>query len=435
VANGFWSSSLLLFGAFRLADLANLAVGFWIVPRYVDRAELGAVLPLSTLTSFVALPVFAFAMTAMKEGARLASAGEFGRLKSLYRGVFTAFAAFLTLLPPVMAAVLPKSLAAMRVTDGTAGIFAAAAAVLGCTAPVYMDALQSRKRFAAMGCVECVFAVSKRAVMLAVMPFRALAGYFAGNAAQPLVRIIGSVVAFRRELSASAERFWTLAAARDLAVNFTLTAAYLALPMLTCLIELTVLRANLADADSAGYYMATRVSDLVHYFTLPLLLVMFPYTAEAAASGRSTRPYVSRCMALTLIIATVLAGTGAAVGEKILSLMGTGTAYARYIPWLTAITALNACQTFHTNAEVSAGRFGFLFWFAPLHLAYAAALWSLRHAVGSLEALLCWMTALALLRFLLSLPLRAWMMAAVDFAEARIVDMGVYLRRRDVGMP
>jgi hypothetical protein len=286
-----------------------------------------------------------------------------------------------------------------------------------------------------MGCVECVSALSRLAVMLAVMPFRAMAGYFAGNAVQPLVRIAGSVVAFRRELSADAEKFWTRAAIKNLAANLILTTAYLALPMLTSLFELTVLRTRLADADSAGYYMATRVSDLVHYFTLPLLLVMFPYTAEAASTGRSTRPYVSKCMALTLIIATVLAGTGAAAGEKILSLMGTGTAYARYIPWLTAITALSACQTFHTNAQVSAGRFGFLFWFAPLHLAYAAALWSLRGAVGSMEALLCWMTALAFLRFLLSLPLRAGMMAAVNFAEARIVDMGINLRRRNVGMP
>ena len=435
MANGFWSSSLLLFGAFRLADLVNLAIGFYIVPKYIDRAELGALLPLSTLTAFIALPVFAFAMTAMKEGARLASAGEFGRLKSLYRGVFAAFAAFLGLLPLILAAILPKTLAAMRVSDGTAGIFAAAAAVLGCTAPIYMDALQSRKRFTAMGCVECVSALSRLAVMLAVMPFRAMAGYFAGNAVQPLVRIAGSVVAFRRELSAAAEKFWTWAAIKNLAANLILTTAYLALPMLTSLIELTVLRTRLADADSAGYYMATRVSDLVHYFTLPLLLVMFPYTAEAAAAGRSTRPYVSKCMALTLIIATVLAATGAAAGEKILSLMGTDTAYARYIPWLTAITALNACQTFHTNAEVSAGRFGFLFWFAPLHLAYAAALWSLQHTVGSMEVLLVWMTALALLRFLISLPLRAGMMATVNFAEARIVDMGINLRRRNVGMP
>jgi hypothetical protein len=49
------------------------------------------------------------------------------------------------------------------------------------------------------------------------------------------------------------------------------------------------------------------------------------------------------------------------------------------MPWLVMINALTTCQVFYANAEVSAGRFGFLWWFVPLHAIYLGAL----HAVNA----------------------------------------------------
>ncbi len=64
-------------------------------------------------------------------------------------------------------------------------------------------------------------------------------------------------------------------------------------------------------------------------------------------------------------------------GRELLGLVPTGDCYAeyvRYMPWLVLITVLTTCQVFYTNAEVSAGRYGFLCWLVPLHLAYPALL-------------------------------------------------------------
>lgn len=404
---GFWTSSLLLFGAYRIADLINLAIAFFLVPAFIDRTELGAVLPLTTLVTFIALPIFAFAMAVMKEAAVLSAKGRKGQLKSLYKGVFTAFAVFLALQPLIIAVILPDCLSAMRIDDGSVAFFAAAAAVLGCTAPVFTDALQSRKRFAALGTVEIVSALARFIAMLFIMPVKAMTGFFAGNAVQPLFRIAASLFAFRRELSEKSEIFWTRQNSLGIAKNFALITLYQALPMLACLVEQTVLRLSLPDADSAGYYMASRLSDLIHYITLPLLLVMFPYTAGAAAEGKPVKSFVRRCSLATLAVAAVLACIFALAGDRILSLMASGeyTAYAKYSPWLVFIAALSACQTFYTNSEVSAGRFRFLGWFAPLHLFYAVALWLLREHAGSIETVLIWMSALSLMRFILSKPL------------------------------
>lgn len=44
------------------------------------------------------------------------------------------------------------------------------------------------------------------------------------------------------------------------------------------------------------------------------------------------------------------------------------------IPCLVGITTLVSIQTFHTNTEISAGRFTFLKWWVPINLIFAAGL-------------------------------------------------------------
>ena len=89
--------ALFIFSALRIADAVNVVAGMWFVPKYVSSEDIGAVLPLSSFATFLSLPLFAFAMTAMKESAVLSAAGEKGRLKSLLSGVFLAAGAAVVL--------------------------------------------------------------------------------------------------------------------------------------------------------------------------------------------------------------------------------------------------------------------------------------------------------------------------------------------------
>ena len=373
----FARSATLLFLALRAGDMVSVAAGMWFVPRYVSPEDIGAVLPVTSFATFLSLPLFAFAMTVMKESAWLAANGERGKVKSLLQGVFAAAGAVLVVVVAAAAAFAPRFLSAMRMSDAAAGTLAVSAAFLGCVAPVYTDALQSLKRFRPLAAIEVGGAAFRFLVMLAAMPFRALAGYFAGQAALPAFRIAGSVLALRRDLAAPPVPFWDRASARRVSLAFLAVLAYQAFPMAASLVEQSVLRTALPVSDSAGYYMASRFSDMLYYLTFPLMMVMFPFTAAAASGGGSTRPYVAKCAAVTLAGAAAMAAVYALWGARLLALMPHGrdyAAYARFMPSLVAVAALTSCQVFYTNAEVSAGRFGFLKWLVPLHVVYPVAL-------------------------------------------------------------
>ncbi|MCR5413686.1 MAG: hypothetical protein K6F50_03025 [Kiritimatiellae bacterium] len=404
----FAVDSLFLFFALRAGDFVNLAAGLWFVPKYVSQEELGAVLPVTSFATFLALPVFSLAMAVMKESACLHAAGERGRLKSLLRGVFASVS--LATAAAILAAWIfaPRFLRAMGVSSSCAGFLAVSAALLGCSSPVFTDALQAMKRFGALAAAEIAGSAVRFAVLLLAMPFFALEGYFLGAAALPLSRIALSSFFLRRDLSVKSEPFWTRPAVRRVAFAFFAILAYQALPMGADLAEQSVLRASLSSADSAGYYMATRIPSFLHYLSFPLLLVMFPYTAAAAQKGERIAPYVLKCIAATFLAAAILAAVCIFFGARLISLMPNGAAYAscaRHLPLLVLATALASAQVFITNAAVSAGRFSFLLWFAPLHLVYSAALVfaSGKGLFSSLDSLVAVFAAFSAVRFILSL--------------------------------
>ena len=405
-AAGFVKHSLLMFMALRAGDVVSVAAGMWFVPRYVSAEDIGAVLPVTSFATFLSLPVFALAMTVMKESAVLYARGERGRVKSLLSGVFVAGAAVLVIVLCASAVVVPRYLGLMRVSDASVGSLVVIAAFLGCIAPVYTDALQSLKKFGPLAAVEVMGSFVRFATMLAVMPVKALAGYFAGQALLPAFRIIGSAVALIRDLAVKADPYWNRGTVRRLTLSFVAILAYQGVPMAASLVEQTVLRTSLF-ADSAGYYMASRYSDFLSYLTFPLLLVMFPYTATAAARQGSTRPFVMKCSAVALVAATAMSAAYALFGRQFLALMPGGAdyaAYAVYMPALTISGALTACQVFYTNAEVSAGRFGFLLWLVPLHVVYPAALWAAAKlgCIGGMTAFVSWLVAASAARFAFS---------------------------------
>lgn len=398
--SSFAKHSLLLFAALRVGDIVSLAAGLWFVPKFVSPEEIGALLPVTSFSTFLSLPLFALAMTAMKESSALSAAGERAKVKALLSGVFVSVAIMLVTGLAVAALVTPHFIAAMGFTSSMAGFLAVAAAFLGCTAPVYTDALQSLKRFRALGIMEAGGALVRFAVMVAVMPFRALAGYFAGAASLPAFRILFGIFALRKDLSIRAEPYWTPQTVRRFTLAFIAILAYQAAPMFTSLVEQSVLRTALSAADSAGYYMASRFSDLLYCATTPLLLVVFPYTAYTAHNGGNTHPYLFKCCAATLATATAMAGIYAIFGRQLITLMPNGSdylEYARHMPLLVMITALTSCQVFYTNIEVSAGRFGFLSWIIPLHVAYPVLL--LTFLPKDLPTMLTWFAAASLLRF------------------------------------
>jgi len=410
----FWWYSFMLFCACRIADVLNAFVGLWLVPKYVGESELGAVTPLTNFAGMLALPAAVFANTFRNEVSRLSIGGEFGKLKTLMKSVFIATAAFLFLAIVVARFTLPMFLNRIRIVEGSLGIIIIATAFITAVAPVFTNTIQALKKFKANAVMNLLGAPLRLLTMLVAMPFRPLAGYFVGQGASPAFNIAASVFALRKELAVPAEPYWNREVVRKFSKLLAIFLASGAASSLCTVIESTVLRQRLPDLDSAGYYMATRFSDISSFLFNTLVFTLFPFTAALAAKGKDIRPLLLKAGAATVCFSALVAFPFFFVGEPILSLLPNGDKYATYwwaIPWQIGISTLGALIGLYVTAEISANRFRFMLWMVPLDVIYPVLLllvtghgyftgivpasWTAfltAHNITSLDSMLWWMT-------------------------------------------
>ncbi len=410
----------MLFCACRAADLLNAFVGLWLVPKYVDPSELGAVMPLTQFANFLAIPIAAFANTFRNELTRLSISKEFGKLKTLMRGVFAAAAVFLFVAIIVARFTLPLFLERIRIVEGSLGLVIIAASFVSAVAPIYSNALQALKKFKAQSILSIVGAPVRLIAMLVAMPFRAITGYFVGQASVPVFTIGASVIALRKELSVKAEPYWNKEITRRFAKLFAIFLCWGLSGGFCMLIESTVLRQRLPDIDSAGYYMATRFSEIANFLAATLTFTIFPFAAEIAAKDGDTRPLVIRTTMAVFIFSAIIAVPFAFWGKDILNLLPHGDCYSNYwwaIPWAIGIGTLGSFNSLYTTAEISASRFKFLKWMIPVEIIYPVLLllvtghgyfinilpvdctnFLTTHNIYKLKTMLCWMTGIAVLK-------------------------------------
>ena len=418
----FWWYSLMLFCACRAADLLNAFVGLWLVPKYVNPSELGAVMPLTQFANFLAIPAAAFANTFRNEVSRLSVGREFGRLKTLMRGVFIATAVFLFVAIVVAHFTLPLFLERIRIVEGSLGLVIIAASFVSAVAPIYSNALQALKKFKAQSLLSIVGAPVRLVAMLVAMPLRAISGYFVGQAAVPVFNIAASVVALRKELSVKAEPYWNRATAKKFVSLFFVFILIAIASGLVGLVESTVIRQRLPDIDSAGYYMATRFSEIATYLYGAMILAFFPFAADMAKDRGARTRLILKAAGVNVGFCFMVACFFCFVAKPILAFLPHGDQYGAYwwaIPWHMIIIGIAMIHGFYTTAEIAANRFGFLKWNIPLEFAYIALLlfitghgyfmgcipsaWTeflSAHNIRSLGAMLLWMTVIATLRSL-----------------------------------
>lgn len=404
----FWWYSLMIFCAMRAADCLNIFVGLYLVPKYVDASELGAVMPLAQFATFLAIPAAVFASTFRQELSALATHRQFGKMKTLMRGVFLATAVFFVLAMIISRFVLPEFLSRLRIAEGSLGFVILAASFISTIAPVYTNALQTLKKFKAYSLINIISAPIRLLTMIVMMPFRAITGYFVGQAATPAFSIGASLFALRKELAVPAERYWTREIVARVARLFGIFALSSFITGLPLLIETTTIRQCLTASESATYYMVSRFADLSTILSTTLFFTIFPFAAEIAAKGKDTRPLTLKCMGATLLFTAALALFFAFFGSAILKFLPQGELFAPYawaIPAVIGISALSQCGSYFTTARIAANRLGFMYWTLPLHIVYGAALWlaARRATIDSLGLMFLWMGGFQILRLILTL--------------------------------
>jgi len=168
----------------------------------------------------------------------------------------------------------------------------------------------------------------------------------------------------------------------------------------------------------------TRFSDIANFVTMTLMFTIFPFTAELAAKGKDTRPLMLKAAAAIVGTSAALAVLFWAFGHQILTFLPNGVQYADYywaIPWMIAIGTLSSLSSLYGSVEVSANRFGYMWWSIPLTTIYPLALLTVTGNgyfinylpagmasfircinVTSLESMFWWMTAFQVIRLVFS---------------------------------
>ena len=417
----FWWYSLMLFMVSRAADVMNAFVGLWLVPKYVPTSELGAVAPLMNFAAIFAIPVAAFASTFRNELTRLSVEREFGKLKTLMKSVFIACAVFLFCSIVAARLILPHFLERIRIAEGSLGVAILVAAFLSAVSPVYSNAVQSLKKFKAQSIINIVCAPVRFLTMLVAMPFRAITGYFVGQASVHVFTVACSVLSLSGELSVRAEPYWTRSVARRFIKVFVFFLMLGLAGGFSQLVESVVIRSNLPDCDSAGFFMAGRFSDISNFLITTLVFTMFPFVAEKCADGADIRPFVGRIILANACFCLILAAFFALSGQWILTFLPNGEVYRNYwwvIPWLIAISFTTSVTSVFFTSRIASGSFGFMKWFLPIDIIYALLLtvalgsigdksilppfaWAsaFNHMrIGSLSDMLVWMTGMNVIK-------------------------------------
>jgi len=367
----------MIFMAARAADCLNVFVGLWLVPKCVPPSELGAVMPLATFASFLALPAAIFASTFRQELSNLAVTKQFGKMKTLMRSVFIAATVFLFLAIVISRFLLPLFLERIRIVEGSLGMLIIVCSFVNTIAPIFQNALQSLKKFKATTVISLLGAPIRFFAMVATMPLRALSGYFVGQTSTPAFSIITSVIALRKELSVPAETYWTRPIICKFSKLFLIFGTGAITGGFVSLVEATILRQRIPEIESAAYYMTTRFSDIATFVCTALSFTIFPFAARLAAQGKSTNSLVVKSCAAILVSNAALAIVFWFFGRPILEFLPNGAQYVDYwwsIELVILQSTLMQFVTLYTTAEVSANRFRYMWWSVPLSIAYAGTL-------------------------------------------------------------
>lgn len=398
----FWWYSILMFAALRFGDVINAFVGLWLVPKYVNPEELGAVLPLIQFSAFVGYPMAVLVTVFSRYLAKFRAEGDEGRIKSALHWFIGSAIAFNALACGLSIFAMPHFFERIRVAKGSLGALIILAGLLGPLSLVYTRALQGLKKFGAITFINLLSAPIRLGVMLVTLPIRALSGYMLGQAAAPAFCIATACFALRRNVRPAVKSvpFW-LGQGREIARYFSAVFLSLSVGSVSAFIMPLLIRQRLPEVESAAYYMITRFAELGTYASTTLSFVMFPLASEAHATGKDPLKLFLHTAAGSLGFGVLVSLALCLFGDFIFNLLPTCRPYVSFVPDMALLTlslALGAaCGTF-TDYEFACSRFRFLWWNLPLTVlqtAFAVAFTGYEFFRGCLpDATVDWMASL-----------------------------------------
>jgi O-antigen/teichoic acid export membrane protein len=428
-----WWYSAVLFVALRFADVVNVVIGLWLVPKHVGADELGAVFPLVQIGGVLGLPLAIVLIPFGKFLNVFAVRGEPGKINSLLRDVFLAAAGLGLVLIVGARFVLPHVFFRLRVAEGMLPWLIVCSGVSAALAPLFVQALQGLKRFRVVTMIGVLSAPVRLAVLLVAMPFRGLSGYFAGQLAADGFSIICALAGLRDILGRKVKSVPYWAHVREIA-GYTLPVVVLVVAgRIQSAAEFFVIRHRLPDVESAAYYFITRFAEIPTYLWSSISLVLLPLVSERYETGREDGRMLRQTMAVLLVGGFACAFVLHVSAPFLLRWIPAGPAYQPFasLMGVAAVTSvLRAASGCLVTYELACRRFRCVLFFSAMGVLEAVVLYG-AGGIGFFEGWLLppaavgWIQSLELMR----LPVMVWAIFGFTAAALAVGALPSFSRR------
>lgn len=372
-----WGPAFVLFIAARAGDVINAITGIWLVPKFVPQAQLGAVLPLTQIAAFVAMPL-SLVLTPYAKLLNVHSVrGETGKVKAMVRDATIAAAIALIAAFALTPLFLPLVFRLFAIENGLLALAIILSAVIGALAPIFTETMRALGRFSVVSWTNAAVPVARFAAMAVLLPFRGLTGYFAGQGSSSAFQSGIMLAAFYKSCRKIRPQKWWHDDRKDFFAYLAPIAVLTIFGNLRGVVEVLPF-ALMPDVESAAWYQLTRFSEIAAYMGAAVVFVLFPVVSARHERGEDTSRLLVRAMSLVMALGSALSLALAASGKAIFTAAGFLAPYSTFTKWLLPLgimaTAKTATTCFTTH-EMACRRFSFLTYTVPICLAETLAVY------------------------------------------------------------
>jgi len=371
-----WWYSAMIFIACRSGDVINAFIGLWLVPKYVGPNELGAVLPLQQLTSFLTVPLGVVAIVFAKYVNTYATRGEYGKVKSFIRDVLGISAILFVICIVGAYLIMPYFYERLRIESGLLTVLILASGLVGAIGQLVTSTQQGLKRFETMSFTAIISAPVRLVTMLVAMPIRALSGYLLGQTTPGVVTTACAAYDTHRALKPyTPDPSWRKDWKQIL--NYTWPIAiFTTFNLVFATITSTIYRQRLPEIESSANYMLSRFAEIAGYVGTSISVILFPLVSESHENGNEDTSLLRKAIIGTAIPSALLVLGFYISADFIFSLTETWAIYRPYanlLPFLILITGSSSVIGTIVSYEMACRRFGiaaFIIFFNILWIAF-----------------------------------------------------------------
>ena len=358
-----WWYSAVMFCVQRFGDVINLYTGLWLIPKWVSPAELGALLPLTQIGSFLGLPLAILLTPFAKFINTFGAKGENGKVKALVTDAFWLTSVSAVIIGAYTWFSAPLIFARLRIGNASLAWLLCGVAVTSVFMPIMNSALQALKLFRNMGVAGLTSAPVRLVVLLLLLPIAGLLGYFFAQMTMNIVILGVGFWGLRRLVSHSVQRESYYDHLKEM-VQYTLPVAFImSANTVATTVQYFVIRQRLPDIESAAFYFCSRFSELPSMLWSAFGLVFFPFVSEAFERGGNTRRLLFQTLSIIVLGGGLISFGLGFVIEWIFGAVARWRGYVPYaylVVWMSMTNVFGVAFACFSVHEMACRRFGFV---------------------------------------------------------------------------